>query len=255
MNRTLLQRWALLALTGVVSSTAGASTLAAIKQSGVLHLATEGNYRPFNYFKGKTLTGFEVDLGNAIAKELGVKPVWTTIVFESLLIGLQQNKYDLVIASHGITPERLKAVAFSTPHYCSGGVLVSTPGGPKTTADLQGKVVSLGVNTSYLQYAQRLPGLKDIKTLPTTNDQLTAVLTKRADAMVLDRFNAIDVSKTLPGKLQLGDVIFPERIGMAVQKNNAELLTAVNNALATLMKNGTYAKLSQSYFGQDVRCK
>ena len=62
--------------------------------------------------------------GQEIARRLGVKPRWTTVVFESLLLGVQRDRYDLVIASHGITPERLKAVAFSEPHYCSGGVLV-----------------------------------------------------------------------------------------------------------------------------------
>ncbi|ADV65744.1 ABC transporter substrate-binding protein [Deinococcus maricopensis] len=256
MNGTPLRRWTLL-LTLVVTGSlhAHANTLADIKRTGVLRLATEGNYTPFNYYKGKTLTGFEVELGNAIAKQLGVKAQWTTNVFESLLIGLQQNKYDLVIASHGITPERQAAVDFSAPHYCSGGILVSKPGGPRTVADLKGKIVTMGVNTSYLQYVQRLPGIRAVKTFPTTNDQLNAVLAGRADTMVLDRFNAIDASKALPGKLQLGDVIFPERIGMAMSKRNTQLVSAVNAALAAVMRDGTYAKLSTAYFGQDVRCK
>ncbi|MDB5046433.1 MAG: putative amino acid transporter, periplasmic component [Deinococcus sp.] len=233
---------------------AQASSLPQIKTSGVLRLATEGNYPPFNFYKNKTLTGFEVELGNALARQLGLKPVWTTVVFESLLLGLDRNRYDLVIASHGITPERLKAVDFSAPHYCSGGVLVARPGGPRTLADLRGKVVTMGVNTTYLGYVQKLPGIAGVKTFSTTNDQLNAVLNNRADAMVLDRFNAIDASKVLPGKLQLGDIVFPERIGMAMDKNNPELLGAVNKALATLMADGTYAKLSVKYFGQDVRC-
>ncbi|MFC4426411.1 ABC transporter substrate-binding protein [Deinococcus navajonensis] len=246
---------ALLALVPLLSAApAQAATLAQIKASGVLRLATEGNYPPFNYYKNKTLAGFEVDLGNALAKQLGVKPQWTTVVFESLLLGLDRDRYDLVIASHGITPQRMNAVAFSTPHYCSGGVLVARPGGPRTLADLSGKVVTMGVNTSYLGYVQKLPGIAGVKTFPTTNDQLNAVLSGRADAMVLDRFNAIDASKVLPGKLQLGDIVFPERIGMAMRRGNTELQQAVNKALATVMANGTYAKLSQSYFGQDVRC-
>ncbi|GGL19471.1 ABC transporter substrate-binding protein [Deinococcus radiotolerans] len=247
--------FALLALVPVLSAApAQAATLAQIKASGVLRLATEGNYPPFNFYKNKTLSGFEVDLGNAIAKQLGVKAQWTTVVFESLLLGLDRDRYDLVIASHGITPQRQNAVAFSTPHYCSGGVLVARPGGPRTLADLKGKVVTMGVNTSYLGYVQKLPGIGGVKTFSTTNDQLQAVLAGRADAMVLDRFNAIDAAKVMPGKLQLGDVVFPERIGMAMRKGNTDLQQAVNKALATLMANGTYAKLSQSYFGQDVRC-
>ncbi|MBB6099199.1 polar amino acid transport system substrate-binding protein [Deinobacterium chartae] len=256
MNKKLFRSMLALPILALgVFSGAQAATLAQIKASGTLRLATEGGYPPFNYYKEKTLTGFEVELGNALAKAMGVRPVWTTISFDSLLIGLDQGKYDLVIASHGITPNRLKAVDFSNPHYCSGGVLVALPGGPKTVADLKGKVVTMGVNTTYLKYVQDLPGVGSVKTFPTTNEQLQAVLSKRADAMVLDRFNAIDAAKVLPGKLQLGDIIFPERIGMAVKKGNAELLAAVNAALASVQKDGTYAKLSKTYFGQDVRCR
>jgi len=235
-------------------SASQAASLSQIKTSGVINLATEANYPPFNFYKGKVLTGFEVELGEEIARRLGVKPKWTTVVFESLLLGLQRDRYDLVIASHGITAERLKAVDFSNPHYCSGGVLVAKPGGPRTIDDLKGKVVTMGVNTSYLQYVTKLPGIKDVKTFGTTNDQLNAVLSGRADAMVLDRFNAIDAAKILPGKLQIGDVIFPEKIGMAVRKDNKELREAVNKALANIQRDGTYKKLSEKYFGQDVRC-
>ena len=235
-------------------STSQAASLTQIKASGVINLATEANYPPFNFYKGKVLTGFEVELGEEIARRLGVKPKWTTVVFESLLLGVQRDRYDLVIASHGITAERLKAVAFSEPHYCSGGALVAKPGGPRTLDDLKGKIVTMGVNTSYLGYVQKLPGIGGVKTFGTTNDQLNAVLSGRADAMVLDRFNAIDAAKVLPGKLQIGDVIFPEKIGMAVKKGNKDLLEAVNKALADMQRDGAYKKLSEKYFGQDVRC-
>ena len=115
MNGLTLVRWTLLGIATAALPPAHAATLKDIRQTGVLHLATEANYPPFNYYdKGKTLTGFGVELGNAIARTMGLKPKWTAIVFDSLLIGLDQNKYDVVIASHGITPERQKAVNFST---------------------------------------------------------------------------------------------------------------------------------------------
>lgn len=243
-----------LALGPALVSVGQAATLQQIKASGVINLATEANYPPFNFYKGKLLTGFEVELGEEIARRLGVKPKWTTVVFESLLLGLQRDRYDLVIASHGITAERLKAVDFSKPHYCSGGVLVAKPGGPKTVEDLKGKMVTMGVNTSYLGYVQKLPGIQGVKTFGTTNDQLNAVLSGRADAMVLDRFNAIDAAKVLPGKLQIGDIIFPEKIGMAVKKGNKDVLDAVNKALVDMQRDGVYKKISEKYFGQDVRC-
>ena len=98
------------ALTGMAS----ARTWDAVRQSGTIKIATEGAFPPFNYFEGKKLTGFEVDLGTAIGKALGVKVEWVTQPFDNLLIGLNQDRYDFVIASHGVTPERQSRYAPAT---------------------------------------------------------------------------------------------------------------------------------------------
>jgi polar amino acid transport system substrate-binding protein len=77
----------------------------------------------------------------------------------------------------------------------------------------------------------------------------------RADAWITDRFAALEVIKKQgAGKLQAGDLLFHERIGMAVAKGNKDLLEAVNASLARILANGTYAKLSNKYFGEDIRC-
>lgn len=79
----------------------------AIQKEGTLRLATEGYYAPFAHFEGKQLTGFEVELAQMMAAKMGVKYEWKTISFDALLTGLQQDRWDLVISSHGITPERM----------------------------------------------------------------------------------------------------------------------------------------------------
>jgi polar amino acid transport system substrate-binding protein len=136
-----------------------------IKKSGEIRIGTEGAFPPFNYFDEKNqLTGFEVDLGNAIAKKLGLKPKWIAQAFDSLLIQLNQGRFDFVIASHGITEERAKAVDFTNPHYCTGGIIVSKKGGPKTKKDLEGKVVGVQIGTTYMEAAQKIPGVKEVRT-------------------------------------------------------------------------------------------
>ena len=79
------------------------------RKAGVLRLATEGQYPPFNYFEKNKLTGFDVELAEAVTEELHLKHEWKTFPFDSLLIGLKENRYDLVAASHSVTPERSKA--------------------------------------------------------------------------------------------------------------------------------------------------
>lgn len=250
MKRTILALTALSLL-----AAAQARTWDEIKAAGTIKIATEGAFKPFNYFEGKKLTGFEVDLGTAIAKQLGVKVEWITQPFDNLLIGLGQDRYDFVIASHGITPERAKAVDFSDPHYCTGGAIISKPGGPKTAADLVGKTVAVQVGTTYLDNVSKIKGVKDVKTFPKDTDAEAALMAGRADAWVSDKFLGLDAVKTMPGKLVQGDLLFQEKIAMAVKKGNESLVKELNASLAKLENNGTYAKLSNQYFGQDIRCR
>ncbi len=61
-------------------------SLSTFAKTEVINIATEGAFAPFNFYKGKELTGFEVELGNALAKEMGLKVEWKTTPFDSLLI-------------------------------------------------------------------------------------------------------------------------------------------------------------------------
>ena len=128
-----------------------ARSWADIEKSGTLIAATGGDLKPFNYFEGKQLTGFEVELTDAIAKKLGLKVEWKVLSFDSLLAGLQRDRWDLAISSHGITEERAKVVDFTNPHYCGGATIVSKDGKVAKAADLAGKTVAVQTGTTYLE--------------------------------------------------------------------------------------------------------
>jgi polar amino acid transport system substrate-binding protein len=244
----------LLALT--IGPSARARDFDAIKASGTVKFATEGAFKPFNYFEGKKLEGFEVDLAEMLAKKLGLNIEWVTQPFESLLIGLGQDRYDAVIASHAITEERLKAVDFAAPHYCTGGMIVSHVDGPQTPADLVGKVVGVQIGTTHLANVDKIQGVKKVRTFPKDTDAFQALTLRRVDAWVTDRFVAMGILKDHPeAHLQLGTQLFEERVAIAIAKGNISLLNQLNSALSEIMKDGSYAKLSKKYFGQDVRCK
>lgn len=227
-----------------------------IKKKGTLRMATEGAFAPFNYYEGKKLTGFEVELGELIAKEMGFKKIWSTLPFESLLIGLSQNRFDMVIASHGITEKRAQSVDFASPHYCTGGIILTNDKGPLTAKELKGKKVGVQVGSTYFEQLKALEEKPEIQTFPKDTDALAALMLGRIDAMVTDRFVAREAQKKHQKKnLKLGDLIFVERVAIAVEKNSPETLVAVNKALSKVLKNGEYKKLSEKYFGEDVRCQ
>lgn len=235
---------------------AEARTFEEIKKDGKIIIATEGQFAPFNYFQGSKLTGFEIDIANALAAKMGVTPEWKALSFDALLAGLRQDRWDMVIASHGITEERAKAVTFADPHYCSGGMIISKDGSIKTAADLTGKVVSVQIGTTYFENVKKVSAVKEVKTYPQDTDARAALATGRVDAWVTDRFVGKASLEANPALgLKMGDYLFVEHIAAAVAKGNTSLVTEINKALAAIMADGTYTTISKKYFGEDIRCK
>ncbi|MDZ7864745.1 ABC transporter substrate-binding protein [Acidovorax sp.] len=232
-----------------------ARTLDEVKKGGKILVATEGQFAPFNYFKGTKLTGFEVEVAELVAKKMGLAIEWKTLGFDALLTGLGQNRWDVVIASHGVTEERAKAVTFTAPHYCSGGMIIALDPAIKSAKDLAGKVVAVQTGTSYLENVQKLSTIKEMKNFPTDVDARSALSSRRVDAWVTDRFVAKEVVEKNPGAgLKLGEMLFIERIAAAVAKDNSSLAAAWNKALGEVMADGSYATVSKKYFKEDVRC-
>ena len=127
-----------------------------VKKDGKIIIATEGQFAPFNYFQGSKLTGFEVDVAEAMSAKMGLKVEWKALGFDALLAGLRQDRWDMAIASHGITEDRAKAVTFSETHYCSGGVIIDKSDAIKTAADLTGKTVAVPRPTSTTSRSSRV---------------------------------------------------------------------------------------------------
>jgi polar amino acid transport system substrate-binding protein len=242
----------------LASLVAGASarTIDEVRSGGVMQLATEGQFAPFNYFKGTQLTGFEVELAELVVRKMGLKFEWRAMGFDALLTGLSQNRWDMVIASHAITDERAKAVSFASPHYCSGGVIVARDPAIRSARDLAGKTIAVQTGTTYLDNARKVAGIKEVKNFPQDSDARAALATGRVDAWVTDRFMAIESLKAAPAAgLKVGDFLFVERIAAAFAKGNSTLVAAWNKSLADALADGSYAALAKKYFGEDVRCK
>jgi len=240
----------------VVALSAQARSFDDIKASGKIVVATEGAYPPFNYFQGAKLTGFEVELAEAMAKKMGLNIEWKSLAFDALLAGLRQDRWDMVIASFGITEERAKAVTFTNPHYCSGGVIVSRDGSVRTPEMLAGKVVAVQTGSTYMQNVQKLPNVKEVKNFPQDTDARSALINGRVDAWVSDRFvvkNLLESNPNLP--LKQGGYLFVEKVATAVQKGNTSLANAVNKALAEVMADGSYKQISEKYMKEDIRCQ
>ena len=247
---------AVIPLSMVLSMPVMAREWAEIKSSGTIIAATEGAFAPFNYYEGKKLTGYEVDVAEAVAKQLGLKLEWRTAPFDAQVAAVGQDRFDFAIASHGYTEERAKAVDFAAPHYCSGAQIAAKQNGPLTASALKGKTAGVQIATSYYDAAKKIEGIKDVKTYKADPEAFAALRAGKIDAWVSDKFTVMEtLGKNPKANITAGEQHFVERISMILRKGNKELLDQVNGAMAELHKNGTLAKISQKYFKTDITCR
>jgi polar amino acid transport system substrate-binding protein len=240
----------------VIAVSAHARTFEEIKASGKIIAASEGAYPPFNYFQGAKLTGFEIELAEAMARKMGLQIEWKALPFDALLAGLRQDRWDMVIASFGITEERARAVTFTSPHYCSGGVIVSRDGSIRTAEQLNGKVVAVQTGTTYMENLKKVSGVKEVKNFPQDTDARAALMNNRVDAWISDRFVVKTAMESNPNAgLKAGGYLFVEKVATAVKKGNTSASAAIDKALAEVMADGTYKAISEKYMKEDIRCQ
>ena len=227
-----------------------------VKQRGSLRIAVEGTYPPFNFRdeQGK-LTGFDVEIAEGIAGKLGVKPEFTTTEWSGILAGLQAGKYDAIVNQVAATDQRRQTFDFSEPYVVSSPQLVIRANETrplKTPADLKGKKIGVGQGTNYADIARRIEGA-EVKVYPGAAEYLQDLASGRIDAALNDSLLIpYLISKTrLPVKAgtPLGQV---ESNAIPFRKGNPRFKQAVDKALADMKADGSYAKISNKWFGRDV---
>jgi cystine transport system substrate-binding protein len=226
-----------------------------IKASGVFKIGTEGTYAPFTYHDASNkLVGFDVEIGEAIAKQLGVKPEFIEGKWDGLIAGLDAKRYDAVINEVGITPAREKKYAFSEPYIASKAVLIVRGDNTdiKNFADLKGKKSAQSLTSNFAKIAQ--DNGAELVSTDGFDQSIQLLLTGRADATINDSLSFLDFKKHKPD----ADVKIAaqeenaDHSGVLMRKGDPELVAAVNKALDAIKADGTYQKIADKYFGQDV---
>lgn len=221
------------------------------KEEGVFTFATSGEYQPFSYFKDGQLTGFDVEIGQELAKRMGLKPNPVTSPFSGIITGVKEGRYDAAVASHTITKERLEQVDFSDPYYLSGGHLFTRPDGNiQAVEDLKGKEVAVALGTVYETFARE--HTDNIKTYDSDVTALRALEQGKHDAVITDIIVG-DIAIQQGFQIKATGVSFSQdKQGIAVRKGNTELLNKINEALKQMHEDGTYKQLSEKYFKRDI---
>ena len=246
-----------LVLALLASLPAAADNLAAIKQRGVLRIGCEGTYSPFCYQDEQgALVGFDVEVAKAVAGKLGVKPEFTPSKWEGILAALNSDRFDAVFNQVTISDERKKAYDFSQPYTYSGlQILVRKDKAKdiKGPDDLAGKKVGVLLGTNHEQWLRDHTPKADVRTYEDDASRNQDLLVGRIDAIMNDRLIVGSVEKIFGGQIvPTGGLVSETRQAAAVKKGNADLVAAIDQALAALTADGTMKKISEKWFSQDV---
>ena len=249
-------------IAGLLQLTAAAgafaqSNLAEIKSAGVIKIGTEGTYAPFSYHdKSNTLTGFDVEIGRAIAQRLGVKAQFVEGKWDGLIAGLDAKRYDAVINQVGVTDARKAKYAFSEPYIASAAALIVRNDNTtiKSFADLKGRKSANTLTSNFGKLAQSHGA--EVVAVQGFNDAIELLVSKRVEATVNDNLSFLDFKKQRPDapvKIVALDKSAEFSVSaVLMRKGDDALVAAVNKALVDIVADGTYKKISEQFFGVDV---
>jgi polar amino acid transport system substrate-binding protein len=216
---------------------------------GTLTVGTDTPYPPFEIGQPPDITGFDIEVVNAIAEELGLTPEYTDTSFDTIFRDTAAGQFDLAAAASTITPAREKVVAFSDPYYESQQALVVAEGSDiASVADLSGAVVGAQDATTGETYANDETDASEVRGYPEGPDAIAAVATGQVDAAIIDQPVAVDAVDKQGGIEIAEEIPTEEFYGFAMPIDNTGLQDGVNEALATIAENGTLADLYEEYF-------
>lgn len=217
------------------------------------HFAMSGLYKPFNFKENGQLTGFDVEIGQALAEKMGMKAVPVTNPWETIIQGLLANKYNAILGSMTVTEERLKTVNFTNPYYRSGSQVFVSEGNEeiKSAEDLKGKKIGVVKASPYGVTARTFSDQ-----VVEYDSDLTALMdlpTGRLDAVITDQMVGFRVIKEAGVKIKdVGEPLTHDDQAIAVRKEDEELMNQINKALEEIIADGTYDKISEKWFGRNI---
>ncbi len=223
-------------------------------------IASEGAYPPFNSLETDgTLTGFDIDIARALCEEMKVECELVTNDWDGMIPALQAKKFDAIIASMSITPERLEQVDFSKKYYNTGPA-IAVPKDTEITAvkELAGKTLGAQTSTTHPNYAEKHMPDSELKLYPTADEYKLDIQNGRIDAVIDDVVVLSEWVKSEDGAcckiltpLPVDIEINGEGAGIAVRKGDplADKFTA---AIAAIRESGKYKEINDKYFDFDV---
>lgn len=249
---------------GLTSIALGLTSLAAsaaeLLSPGTLKVGMEVTYPPFESYDGDKIVGFDPDVAELLAKQMGVKVSFSDTKFTGLILGLASNKFDAVISGMYVTPARQKQ-ADAIPYARTGASIMVLKSGslrPKTEKDLCGLKVGLQQGTTWVKALNELstsyckangkPAIH-VMEFPTAPEVAQALMSRNVQAQLEINGAAKMIVEKSRGRMVISspDLVYPQTLGIYVKKGNDQLRDALTKALAKITENGSFPALLKKY--------
>jgi polar amino acid transport system substrate-binding protein len=238
----------------------GAAAAPQTVKENTLSVGSDLTYPPFVYMKDGKPAGFDVELMEGIAKQLGLAAEFKDTRFTSLITGARANHFDAIASALYVTPERQKILNF-IPYIKAGSsllVLKDAKYRPSNEKELCGKVIGSMQGASWLPKLKALSedycvknnlGAIETREFDTDAQVTQALRSGSVDVEFMDNVVAAELLKKFPDEYAVtsGALIYPIMVGIATTPQNKELFNAMNDAFAQMRKNGSYDALVKAY--------
>ena len=247
--------FAVLGLPLAPAHAADGDLLQKIKAAGEIRIGTEGTYPPYTYHDAKgTLTGFDVEIAEAVAKKLGVKLRFVETAWDSMIAGIDANRFDIIVNQVAATSERKEKYDFSEPYlYVTGAVIVKKGNKEiRSLRDLRAKRAAQTVTSDWADQARRAGA--EIVSVQDFSQSVQLVASGRADATINSEVSTLDFLSQKPD----APIEIVERtrsgngIAIPFRKGNPGFKAAIDKALEELRADGTLSRISLKYLRTDV---
>jgi len=230
---------------------------------GTLTLATEGDYVPLNYYRGKEVVGAEIDLAAQFCEANGYGLRVKTMSFDGILPAVQSGKVDFAAGGITITEERRESVNFSVPYYTGGTVMLVLKGdapevGKPTEGirwqDYNGKRLGVIVGPIMENVAKQFFPDSEYLLFNSYPECIAALLSKKIDGYLADEPEMKSTHAEQPDIDYIHERLTENDYCFAFRKNDPEsaaLCQALNDFLARSRENGTMQELDDIWFGND----
>ena len=221
------------------------------KKTTKVRVATDATWPPFESVNEQTkaIEGFDIDLMNAIAAKQGLDIEYINVAFDPLLAGMATCQYDASISAMTITEERKKNFAFSDSYFAAGQVVTIRIDDTSITGkdSLAGKTVGAQLGTTGEIEAKNISGVT-VKSYDDIGLAFQDLMNGQIDAVIADNPLALGYVGKNAGKIKtVGEVFTDEYYGIAVCKDNTDLLAKLNAGLAAVKSEGLIDKLTEKW--------